>query len=286
MKLIIVSGLSGSGKSVALDTLEDSGYYCIDNLPVSLLENFVSYILLVEKQTYAKTAIGIDARNQTESLINFADRIDFIRRQAIDCDVMYLQAEQTTLLKRYSETRRKHPLSTIGNVPLTEAITLEEEILRPIAQCANIVIDTSKTHCHQLRELIKNHIDEPNHRYLSLQLQSFGFKHGIPLDADFVFDARCLPNPYWLPELRHLTGKDLSVIEFLQCQHYVQELLTDIGHFIERWLPRFAAENRSYLTIAIGCTGGQHRSVYLVEALAKHFQNIDLILITRHRELD
>jgi UPF0042 nucleotide-binding protein len=284
MKLLIVSGLSGSGKSIALDTLEDCGYYCIDNLPVSLLENFVSYIILVEKQTYVKTAIGIDARNQTESLIDFADRLDFIRRQGIDCEVMYLQAEEATLLKRYSETRRKHPLSS-RDIPLTEAIKLEENMLRPVAQCATRVLDTSKTHCHQLREMIKNQIGEKNQYYLSLQFQSFGFKHGVPLDADFVFDARCLPNPYWLNELRGLTGKDLPVIEFLQQQQYVQDLFNDIVQFVERWAPRFEAENRSYLTIAIGCTGGQHRSVYLTEALAKHFQKINLNIIIRHREL-
>jgi RNase adapter protein RapZ len=284
MKLLIVSGLSGSGKSIALDTLEDCGYYCIDNLPVSLLENFVSYIILVEKQTYAKTAIGIDARNQTESLLNFADRLDFIRSQGIDCDVMYLHANDTVLLKRYSETRRKHPLST-SNIPLTEAIKLETNILRPVAQCANMVIDTSKTHCHQLRELIKNQIGEKNQQGLSLQFQSFGFKHGIPLDADFVFDARCLPNPFWSLELRGLTGKDLPVIEFLQKQPYVQDLFTDIAGFVDRWSPRFEAENRSYLTIAIGCTGGQHRSVYLTEALANHFQKTKQNIIIRHREL-
>lgn len=284
MKLLIVSGLSGSGKSIALDTLEDCGYYCLDNLPVSLLENFVSYIMLIEKQSYAKTAIGIDARNQTESLVNFADRLDFIRQQGLDCDVMYLHAEEATLLKRYSETRRKHPLSTT-NLPLTEAIKLEENLLRPVAQAANMVIDTSKTHCHQLRELIKNQIGEKNQQYLSLQLQSFGFKHGIPLDADFVFDARCLPNPYWLPELRGLTGKDLPVVEFLQQEPYVQDLFSDIVGFIERWAPRFEAENRSYLTVAIGCTGGQHRSVYLVESLAKHFQENHQNIIIRHREL-
>jgi UPF0042 nucleotide-binding protein len=284
MKLLIVSGLSGSGKSIALDTLEDCGYYCIDNLPISLLENFVSYIILMEKQTYAKTAIGINARNQTENLLNFADRLDFIRQQGIDCDVMYLQAEEATLLKRYSETRRKHPL-TAQNIPLTEAIKLEEDILRPVAQSANMVIDTSKTHCHQLRELVKNQIGEKDQHYLSLQFQSFGFKHGIPLDADFVFDARCLPNPYWLSELRGLTGKDLPVIEFLQKKAYVQDLFADIVGFTERWAPRFGAENRSYLTIAIGCTGGQHRSVYLVEALARHFQKNHQNIIIRHREL-
>jgi UPF0042 nucleotide-binding protein len=285
MKLTIVSGLSGSGKSIALNTLEDCGYYCIDNLPVSLLENFVSHIILLEKQIYAKTAISIDARNQTESLLDFADRLEFIRRQDISCNVMYLQATEATLLKRYSETRRKHPLTTKLNLTLTDAIKLEEDILQPVAQCADIVLDSSKTSCHQLRELVKEQIGEKYQHTLSLQFQSFGFKHGLPLDADFVFDARCLPNPYWMAELRGLTGRDLPVVEFLQKQQYVQDLLTDIVKFIERWADRFAVENRSYLTIAIGCTGGQHRSVYLVEALAKHFQKSDLSIIIRHREL-
>jgi UPF0042 nucleotide-binding protein len=285
MKLIIVSGLSGSGKSIALDTLEDSGYYCLDNLPVSLLENFVRHIILVEKACYAKTAIGIDARNQTESLLDFVNCLEFIRQQGITCEVMYLHAEEATLLKRYSETRRKHPLTT-SNIPLKEAIKLEEQILRPVTQCADRVIDTSKTHCHQLRELIKNQIGEKNQPHLALQFQSFGFKHGIPLDADFVFDARCLPNPYWSIELRSLTGKDLAVVEFLQAKAEVQAFFNDVAGFIERWSPRFAAENRSYLTVAIGCTGGQHRSVYLVETLAKYFQKQAVLnIIVRHREL-
>jgi UPF0042 nucleotide-binding protein len=284
MKLFIVSGLSGSGKSIVLDTLEDCGYYCIDNLPVSLLESFIHQIKDVETNLYAKTAIGIDARNQINSLIDFADKLRFIRNQQIDCEVIYMQARKSVLLKRYSETRRKHPLSAI-DIPLKEAIKLEKKCLRPLAQCADIIIDTSRTHCHQLRERIKLQIGEQNTHHLSLQLQSFGFKHGLPLEADCVFDARCLPNPYWLLPLRQLTGKDAAVISFLQNQPYVQELFSDIVHFIERWTPRFEAENRSYLTIAIGCTGGQHRSVYLVEALAKHFQKTNFNLIIRHREL-
>jgi UPF0042 nucleotide-binding protein len=285
MKLLIVSGLSGSGKSIALDTLEDCGYYCIDNLPVSLLENFVNQIHDVENPLYFKTAIGIDARNQINHLVDFADKLRWIRSQAIECEVIYMQAQKSVLLKRYSETRRKHPLSS-AHIPLKEAIKLEKKWLRPLAQCADIIIDTSRTHCHQLRERIKYQVGEQNNHHLSLQLQSFGFKHGLPLEADCVFDARCLPNPYWLPQLRPLTGKDAAVCSFLQDQPYVQELLADIAHYIERWIPRFEAENRSYLTIAIGCTGGQHRSVYLVEALAKQFQKSNFQLIVRHRELD
>lgn len=284
MKLLIVSGLSGSGKSIVLDTLEDCGYYCIDNLPFSLLDTFVSQIMQSEKQTYAKTAIGIDARNKVTRLVDFSKKLAAIRQQNIDCEIIYMQAEETVLLKRYSETRRRHPLSNT-QVSLTEAIHQETEILRPVADCADIRIDTSRTHCHQLRELIKNQIDDRDERHLSLQFQSFGFKHGIPLDADFVFDARSLPNPYWVPHLRELNGNDQAVINFLQSESYVTDLLDDISHFIQRWTPRFKADNRSYVTVAIGCTGGQHRSVYLTNTLANYFKNKNLNIIVRHREL-
>ncbi|MCL7420982.1 MAG: RNase adapter RapZ [Methylobacter sp.] len=284
MKLLIVSGLSGSGKSIALETLEDCGYYCIDNLPVTLLEDFISHVMLVDKKTYKKTAIGIDARNQTESLLNFSDCLGLIRSKGIDCEIMFMQAEESTLLKRYSETRRRHPLTDF-NIPLKEALKIEREMLTPIARHANVVIDTSRTHYHQLRELIKDQIGERDARHIALQFQSFGFKHGVPLDADFVFDARALPNPHWIPELRGLTGKDLPVADFLKEQPLVAEFFQDITDFLQRWIPRFEAEGRSYLTVAIGCTGGQHRSVYLVDSLAQQFKNLSLNVIVRHREL-
>ena len=212
MKLLIVSALSGSGKSIALDTLEDCGYYCIDNLPVTLLEDFINHVMLADKKTYAKTAIGIDARNQSDSLANFSESLKLIRDKGIDCEIIFMQAEESTLLKRYSETRRRHPL-TDYNTPLKEALKIEKEMLIPIARHANVVIDTSRTHYHQLRELIRDQIGERDFRHISLQFQSFGFKHGVPLDADFVFDARSLPNPYWIPELRALTGKDKPVAQ-------------------------------------------------------------------------
>ena len=284
MKLLIVSGLSGSGKSIALDTLEDCGYYCIDNLPVTLLEDFINHVMLVDMKTYAKTAIGIDARNQSESLVNFSESLDLIRNKKIDCDIIFMQAEESTLLKRYSETRRRHPLTDL-NVPLSEALKIEKRMLMPVARHATVVIDTSRTHYHQLRELIRDQIGERNSRHISLQFQSFGFKHGVPLDADFVFDARSLPNPHWIPELRGLTGKDAQVIDFLEKQEHAAELFKDITGFLERWIPRFEAEGRSYLTVAIGCTGGQHRSVYLVDALVRQFKDPALNVIVRHREL-
>ena len=284
MKLLIVSALSGSGKSIALDTLEDCGYYCIDNLPVTLLEDFINHVMLADQQTYAKTAVGIDARNQSESLASFSEILISIRAKGIDCEIIFMQAEEATLLKRYSETRRRHPLTDL-NTPLKEALKIEKEMLIPVAKHANVVIDTSRTHYHQLRELIRDQIGERDYQHISLQFQSFGFKHGVPLDADFVFDARSLPNPYWIPELRALTGKDKAVADFLAEQPLVDEFFQDISVFLERWIPRFEAEGRSYLTIAIGCTGGQHRSVYLVEALIKRFNSPIVNVIVRHREI-
>jgi len=284
MKLVIVSGLSGSGKSIALDTLEDCGYYCIDNLPVALLADFVDHVMLKNQATYSKTAIGIDARNRSDNLAGFPDSLASIRNKGIDCELVYMEADENIILKRYSETRRRHPLSTESR-PLREALEIEREMLRPLALRADIVIDTSYTHYHQLRDLLKNRLGEKGKNSLSILFQSFGFKYGIPLDADFVFDARSLPNPYWAPELRGLTGKNPAVADFLQNDPAVKEFLHDIGYFIGRWAPRFESDNRSYLTIAIGCTGGQHRSVYLVEALSKHFQTITANVIVRHREL-
>ncbi|MCQ8128509.1 RNase adapter RapZ [Methylomonas rivi] len=284
MKLVIISGLSGSGKSIALDTLEDCGYYCIDNLPVVLLQDFIDHVMLEDRQTYQKTAIGIDARNQTENLADFPNNLKFIRDKGIECEVVYMHAEENIILKRYSETRRRHPLTTPDR-PLREALEIEQEVLRPFAVHADITIDTSYTLYHQLRGLLKNCLGEKGKGSLSILFQSFGFKYGIPLDADFVFDARSLPNPYWVAELRGHNGKDQPVIDFLQSETIVQEFLQDISRFIERWAPRFESDNRSYLTIAIGCTGGQHRSVFLVEALSQYFKDKIPNVIVRHREL-
>lgn len=284
MKLVIVSGLSGSGKSIALDTLEDCGYYCIDNLPVALLQDFIDHVMLVDKGTYHKTAIGIDARNQTDKWVNFPENLKLIRAKGIDCEVVYMQADEAIILKRYSETRRRHPLTTAQR-PLREALEIEQEMLRPVALHADIVIDTSYTHYHQLRDLLKNRLGEKGKSNLTMLFQSFGFKYGIPVDADFVFDARSLPNPYWVQELRGFTGKDQPVIDFLQREAVVNDFFQDISQFIERWAPRFESDNRSYLTIAVGCTGGQHRSVFLVETLGKHFQGKFPNVMVRHREL-
>ena len=284
MKLLILTGLSGSGKSIALDTLEDSGFYCIDNLPIKLLDDFVSNVMLQDQVTYGKTAIGIDARNQSESLYTFVDKIALIRDQDIECDVIFMQAGESVLLKRYSETRRRHPLTDL-HLSLKEAIKIEKDILMAVAKDADLVVDTSRTHYHQLRQLIRDYVQVGDAQKISIQIQSFGFKHGIPLDADFVFDARCLPNPYWSPKLRGYTGKDQVVIDFLQSESMVTDFSEDISSLLERWIPRFEQENRSYLTVAIGCTGGQHRSVFLVDSLARHFQGKAFSVIVRHREL-
>ncbi len=284
MKLLILTGLSGSGKSIALDTLEDCGFYCIDNLPITLLDDFVSNVMLQDQATYSKTAIGIDARNHGDSLYAFADKLAYIRAHGIECSVIYMQAEEAILLKRYSETRRRHPLTNL-NLSLKEAIKIEKDMLKSVANLADLIIDTSRTHYHQLRELVRDYVQEGAQQKISIQTQSFGFKHGIPLDADFVFDARCLPNPYWNPALRGLTGKDQAVIDFLQSEVVAMEFFQDISALLERWVPRFEQENRSYLTVAVGCTGGQHRSVFLIDSLARYFQSKAFNVIVRHREL-
>jgi UPF0042 nucleotide-binding protein len=284
MKLIIVSGLSGSGKSVTLDTLEDGGYYCTDNLPVSLLQDFAKLLFGSEKPAFQYAAVGIDARNEPDAFKQFDEVMEKLRQMDINCEVIFLRASQQSLLKRFSETRRKHPLSD-ENTSLEEAIDEETKRLAPIANHADIQIDTTQTNVHQLRKQIRDRIEFESKQALSLQVQSFGYKHGLPVDVDFVFDARCLPNPYWEPSIREFTGKDSAVIEFLDNSSSVQRYLTDMHQFISNWLPHFANGTRNYLSIAIGCTGGQHRSVYLTEQLAKLLASDDINIIVRHREL-
>lgn len=286
MELIIVSGLSGSGKSIALETLEDSGYYCIDNLPISLFEPFIQSARQEAEagQIYRKVAISIDARSRCESLQQFPETLELATQMGISCQVMFLKAGEESLLKRFSETRRKHPL-TDRSRSLTEAITLESALLVPIASRADLVIDTSHTNIHQLRDLIRERIGAKRDHRMSVYCLSFGYKNGIPFDADFTFDARCLPNPHWVPALRPKTGRDPEVSAFLQNIPEVRQYLEDMTRFMQTWAPRFASENRSYLTIAVGCTGGQHRSVYLAEALAARLDSVDYDLLVRHRDL-
>jgi len=285
MNLVIISSLSGSGKTIALHTLEDIGFYCIGNLPVGLLGGFASEMrdrLLVSGD---KIAVSIDARNHPDQLDRFPDIIAGLSNKDTTCKILFLQAGNSTLLKRFSETRRKHPLSGI-DLPLADAIEKERKLLAPIAANADLLIDTSHTNIHQLRDLVRECLGEDNNAEFSLLLRSFGYKHGIPADADLVFDARCLPNPHWQVNLRNLTGLDKDVISFLEKETLVQELYNDLENFLLTWIPRFKADNRSYLSIAIGCTGGQHRSVYLVDRLAKYLGKQAGDVVVRHRELE
>ncbi len=284
MKLILVTGLSGSGKTVALHTLEDLGYYCIDNLPVFLLRELAERLAHEHQPLFARSAVGIDARNQTEQLQEVPQIVTGLRAQGVHCEILVLEAQTETLIKRFSETRRKHPL-TQAQRSLGEAIELERRLLEPILSLADLRVDTTHTNIHQLRDLIRGQVEDKATSEVSLLLLSFGFKHGVPRDVDFVFDMRCLPNPHWQAELRPLTGLDGAVIGFLEGDPLVDRMRGDLIGFLEQWIPHFEADGRSYLTIALGCTGGQHRSVYMTEQLHRHFEQAGRRVLTRHREL-
>ena len=258
MRLIIVSGLSGSGKTVALHVLEDLGYYCIDNLPAGLLKAVVEEVSSGTGQLGRGLAVGIDARNRRQDLESLPQLIDDFRRQQIQTDVLFVLADDEVLLKRYSETRRRHPLAEHG-AELRHAIDAERQMLSEVINSADLIIDTSRTSVYDLADIIRERVDARTAASLSVLIESFGFKHGIPADADFVFDLRCLPNPYWDLNLRHLTGLDENVIRFLDAQESVADMHGDILSFLERWIPEYRSSNRAFLTIAIGCTGGQHR---------------------------
>lgn len=284
MKLVIVSGRSGSGKTTALQALEDIGYYCVDNLPAGLLPELAQQLTDSDPSDLQMMAVGIDARNVPSQLKKFPDILEKIKPLKIDSEIIFLDCEDRILLQRFSATRRKHPLSN-ENVPLSEAINSEATLLSAIATLADLHIDTSHLTLHQLRDLIKTRIGQTEHQGLALLFQSFGFKHGVPSDADFVFDVRCLPNPYWHTELRSLTGKDQDVIKFLYNEKASGDMIKDIEQFVAKWLASFLANNRTYMTIAIGCTGGQHRSVYVAEQLKAAFQKQYHNVQVRHREL-
>ena len=284
-ELVIVSGLSGSGKTVALHTLEDEGYHCIDNLSPGLLKALVLQWEAEGTGYYDRVAVGIDARSNPRALRGFPTLLGEIRSRGVEPRVVFLQADAETLLKRFSETRRRHPLTRRG-LPLLEAIHLERTLLAEIADSADLLISTSQTNVHQLRAVVRERVVRTGASTLSLLLQSFGYKHGVPSDSDFVFDARCLPNPHWQPELRPLTGRDTAVQAFLEASPAVMRMSASIAGFLETWLGHFQAEGRRYLTVSIGCTGGQHRSVYLAETLADRFRGrAGLSVSVRHREL-
>ncbi len=280
MRLVIVSGRSGSGKTISLHVLEDLGYYCVDNLPVDMLPGLVEKL----KDDHPRLAVSIDARNLPHDENVLKDVITALRQPDRDCEIIYLDAEPKSLLKRFSETRRRHPLSN-DKVSLQEAIEHEHSLLRPLASMADITIDTSNLSSHELCSLIRDRVARENTSRLQLLIQSFGFKNGMPADADFIFDVRCLPNPYWQSELRSLTGKDKLVADFLNGYPVVKQMVEDIIKFLDNWIPRFEADNRSYLTVGIGCTGGQHRSVFVTEQLVKLAHQLQMNVQVRHRDL-
>lgn len=278
MHLIILTGLSGSGKSVGLRALEDNGFYCIDNLPATMLPLISHH---VEAGRYHKIAISIDCRSAAlESLPN---AIDHLKSSGNQVDLLFLESSVETLVKRFSETRRKHPLSN-GDKTLAESIAHERELLAELGHISHR-IDTSNISANALRNYVRELIEQPPNKMVLL-FNSFGFKNGIPLDADFVFDVRSLPNPHYDKDLRPLTGKDKAVVTFLENEPMAVDMFMDIKQYLEKWLSSFEQDNRSYLTVAIGCTGGQHRSVYLVEKLNRHFKQSEHKVIVRHRELD
>lgn len=283
MKLIIISGRSGSGKSTALKMLEDHGYYCIDNLPASLLPALAQRVSDTAN-ALPLVAASIDARNISSDLKQLPEIIDELMKMSLRTEIIFLDASNPTLIKRFSESRRKHPLTT-ENIGLRQAINMETELLEQIALLASLSIDTSNMSLHQLRDTIKTRVVERDDSSLALMFESFGYKFGVPIDADFVFDVRCLPNPYWEAELRPLTGQDEPVRNWLQSQAPVESMYEDLCRYLVKWLPKFEENNRSYMTVAIGCTGGQHRSVYLSERLKQHFADKIKNVQVMHREL-
>ncbi|HEY5682370.1 MAG TPA: RNase adapter RapZ [Sulfuricaulis sp.] len=283
MSFFIVSGLSGSGKTIALQSLEDIGFYCIDNLPAALLPHFAALLTDMRNHAIPNVAIGLDVRNRA-FLADLPKSLGELRARGIQYRIIFLEAEDSILVKRFKETRRKHPMSD-HKTPLVEAIRAEKKLLDPLSFEAVLRIDTTRTTPHELRAQVRNFARGNETAGLTILFQSFGYKHGTPLDADYVFDVRCLPNPYWQTELRQYTGLDEPVVRFLEKHEDVEAMFGEIRGFLEKWLPRFEREDRTYLTIAIGCTGGQHRSVYLVRRLAEYFSGKDVKTQVRHREL-
>lgn len=282
--LIVVSGMSGSGKSVALNTLEDLDFFCTDNLPAELLPQFVRAVGS-SQVARSRLAVGIDVRSRTTDLVHIPEILSAVGALGIDHKLVYFDTRDEVLLKRYSDTRRKHPLSH-GGLPLADAIQLERQAMRPLRAIADLVMDTSELNVHQMRRQVITELGIGAHQGMSLLFESFAYKRGLPPDADFVFDARALPNPHWDAKLRPLSGRDVAVREHLDNDPKVQEFLGHVTSMLDTWVPRFESETRSYLTVAIGCTGGRHRSVYLAEALAGHFRGAGRDAVTFHRELE
>ena len=282
MNLTIISGRSGSGKSTALNALEDAGFNCIDNFPVNLLPSLVEDALTNSDHHNSNYAVCIDARTQT--INRFPEMLAAMDTEQVTAQIIYLDALTGTLVKRFSETRRRHPLSN-SSTDLLEAIEAEKVVLRDIADLADLTIDTTAMIGVDLADAIHTRVAARSGPRISVLFRSFGYKFGVPVDADLVFDIRCLPNPHWVADLRSLTGQDARVVAFLEEHDLVHEMFGDIAAYLERWIPRFEENNRAYMTVAIGCTGGQHRSVYMVEKLGSHFGSSLGSVLVRHREM-
>ncbi|MEM7543528.1 MAG: RNase adapter RapZ [Pseudomonadota bacterium] len=285
MRFIVISGLSGAGKTIALHALEDSGFYCIDNLPVGVLAQFAEYFAEQPHDTYSGIAVGIDARSLSTELPKLPATLEALRAMAFETELVCVDASDEVLLQRFSETRRKHPLSSAER-SLARAIAAERELLDAVFAAADLRIDTSSLTVHEFRHRMQDQVVRRERDDLVLQFRSFGFKRGVPLDVDFVFDVRCLPNPYWDPNLRGLTGNDRAVRDFLAREPEVNGLIEDVTGFLKKWVPRFELENRSYLTVALGCTGGRHRSVYVATEVARHFEQAGKSVLISHRDCE
>ncbi len=283
LHLIVLTGMSGGGKTVALRALEDLEFYCVDNLPTALLPQLVAAVSADPATARRRIAVGVDVRNRADDLKRMPSVLSELAGAGVLVHLIFLDCSDAVLIKRFSETRRRHPLAAHG-LSLGDAIAEERRLLRPMMAIAEKVIDSSELNVHQLRRLVATGFAQATEG-LTLMFQSFAFRRGLPPDADFVFDARCLPNPHWQASLRPLSGKDGPVREFLDAEPLVGEFFADIQHYLDRWVPRFEADDRSYLTISIGCTGGRHRSVYLVEKLAAHYRQHREGVLVFHREL-
>ncbi len=283
-RLIVLSGLSGSGKTVALRTLEDLDYYCVDNLPTALMPAFVDAVRTGQPGRYPRLAVGVDVRNRAEDLNRLPEILATIAHRGLAYELIFLDTRDDVLLKRFSDTRRRHPLTSDG-IALNDAIALERKLLRPLSSIADRVIDSSDLNVHQLRRLIATEFGTSGSQ-MSLLFESFAYKRGVPSDADYVFDARCLPNPHWDPKLRPLSGRDPAIREYFATLPEVENFFEQVRSFLSTWLPRFEAEQRNYITVCIGCTGGRHRSVYIAERLAEAFRTQREHVMTFHRELE
>ena len=284
MNWILISGLSGAGKSIAMRALEDLGFFCVDNLPMTMVPALVEQVRRAGTDRERHVAVVVDARGAGRGLEKFSEVIQQMRQDGINPQVIFLEAEDNVLITRFKETRRRHPL-TSKDCTLSEAISRERALLAPLRENADVVIDTTHTHLYQLRDLVRQRLYDSAPDSFSVMLQSFGYKNGVPQDADMVFDARCLPNPYWKPELKSLNGQDEEVIRYLEAQPEAMKMLESLKGFLDQWIPAFELDNRAYLNIAIGCTGGQHRSVYLVDRIAEHLSGKRESVIVRHRDL-